>query len=876
MAGKLGEAYYEVGIRDAGVLSALARDEGKFREAGSAAQSALGTGVQKAADEAESALGRIQTKSEGLLGKLKGFGGSILSGVGMGAGMLGFQAVGAAIGGLAQSMIGGAAEFEQYEVQFRVLLGSADAAKRRMADLAEFAKTTPFELPEVVSADKVLQSFGIESAKQLRIVGDAAAGTGASIEDLAGTFGRISTGQMGEAFQRLAELGIATRTQLEAKGLKFDAGGSYKGSVAQAMTAVNEIVAGKFGGMMDAQSATFNGAMSNLSDTINGTLRDVGTMILPFLKGVALGLTSAIAGIREGLGKVAEFVSAIFSGPMLQGVTGPLAKIGEFVQSAFSRIAGAVGPLVEKVGPAIGRIFGTIGGIIGDLAPKLSPVIDALLKLGNVIVDQVVAGFGILVPLIDPFVSVIQAVWEIVGKLAGLFLDLLGPAISTVADVLQGLWAIATPVAQFLAGVMGAALGTLAGLFQGLGTAIDAVAGIIRSGFNAALDLIGNGIALLLEPIRALVDLASKIPGPWQEALGSIRDGIDKTQASLESWGTASAAAAETANAAAVSVKDQREGWGSIVGDLNRTTTAANATAPAIASVATSAAKAMPKAEAVVRASADDIIGVLGGMVHSSDDSWNAWKKGAKGGTEDVHKRIDTLTARLHKLDSVDLAKLGPSALARWGAARESTASELGDLTTFVKNKATIVGAALPNALQETDTKSRAKWADILANATSYGNRTASAWTGGFSHIVGPVTTALTNLRNVLRADSPPGPASPLHEIDRWGARTADAYAGPMLARLRRLPVEVGSALGGMDRMLPDLLGDRLGIPRGLQAGAALEVRVRHEIDLRNMPAGSTATNAGVAAMVQAGVDASVYLRNLRSATLLPLYRGGA
>src|SRR5512139_1309029 len=115
----------------------------------------------------------------------------------------GLSKIGDVIGDVKNAMIDGNAEFERYQTQFGVLLGSADAAQKRLKELADFGARTPFELPEVVRADKVLQSFGLhaqdtakrfgKSGSQIRTVaGDVAAGTGASFEEIAGYLGKFS------------------------------------------------------------------------------------------------------------------------------------------------------------------------------------------------------------------------------------------------------------------------------------------------------------------------------------------------------------------------------------------------------------------------------------------------------------------------------------------------------------------------------------------------------------------------------------------------------------------------------------------------------------------------------------------------------------
>ncbi|HEY0007528.1 MAG TPA: hypothetical protein VGB55_02290, partial [Tepidisphaeraceae bacterium] len=53
-----------------------------------------------------------------------------------------------------------AAEAEQNAISFEVMLGSADKARKLMAEIQEFAASTPFELPELTGATRKLLAFG--------------------------------------------------------------------------------------------------------------------------------------------------------------------------------------------------------------------------------------------------------------------------------------------------------------------------------------------------------------------------------------------------------------------------------------------------------------------------------------------------------------------------------------------------------------------------------------------------------------------------------------------------------------------------------------------------------------------------------------------
>ncbi|MFA5299744.1 MAG: hypothetical protein WC389_16285, partial [Lutibacter sp.] len=52
-----------------------------------------------------------------------------------------------------------AGQFEQYQMALKNMIGSTEEAKRRLADLVNFAKVTPFTIPQVIQAGNQLQAL---------------------------------------------------------------------------------------------------------------------------------------------------------------------------------------------------------------------------------------------------------------------------------------------------------------------------------------------------------------------------------------------------------------------------------------------------------------------------------------------------------------------------------------------------------------------------------------------------------------------------------------------------------------------------------------------------------------------------------------------
>lgn len=203
-------------------------------------------------------------------------------------------------------------KFETLTVQFKTLLGSAEEAKRRMASLAEFAEVTPFNLEEVVKASRtltVLSDGALGTEYSLRLVGDAAAATGASFEEVAFWVGRayamIKGGQpFGEAALRLQELGILTpavRTEMEA----LQASGAKNSEVWEAFAARLE----EFGGAMEDLSQTGDGLTSTLKDTWTAAVREFGDVFSDAAK-ESIGFLITILGKLKADGTIKEWAQA--------------------------------------------------------------------------------------------------------------------------------------------------------------------------------------------------------------------------------------------------------------------------------------------------------------------------------------------------------------------------------------------------------------------------------------------------------------------------------------------------------------------------------------------------------------------------------------
>lgn len=234
----------------------------------------------------------------------------------------------------ARAAVGEAANRETMETAFVPLLGSAKAARERMAELADFAAHTPFQLPGIAAASRTLESLtdgALSTGDGLRLVGDAASAQNTPIEEMAVTIGRLYSGldsgrPVGEAMQRLQELG-AISPDVRSKLEKLQAEGKKGSEVWQ--VAAEELA--RFSGGMELQSQTWNGKISTLSDNWAQVRAEFGKPIMDALKPLldeGIGSLESMAAKAKEIGETIAFAMRFMIEAFKQGEAWNLAKLG--------------------------------------------------------------------------------------------------------------------------------------------------------------------------------------------------------------------------------------------------------------------------------------------------------------------------------------------------------------------------------------------------------------------------------------------------------------------------------------------------------------------------------------------------------------------
>lgn len=189
---------------------------------------------------------------------------------------------------LTSSIFNTRSQFQQLEISFNTMLGSADKSKQLMDELIQTAAHTPFDLSSVTSGAKQLLAYGTEAKdvnKTLVQLGDIASGLNIPLGELVYLYGTtVSQGRMftmdlrqfmGRGVPLAEELGKILHqntTEVQESVSK----GKVTSDIFKEAIANMTQAGGRFGGLMEQQSKTLEGQWSNIGDSIQQMFNEIG------------------------------------------------------------------------------------------------------------------------------------------------------------------------------------------------------------------------------------------------------------------------------------------------------------------------------------------------------------------------------------------------------------------------------------------------------------------------------------------------------------------------------------------------------------------------------------------------------------------------
>lgn len=265
-----------------------------------------------------------------------------------------------------------AADTEALATQFRVLLGSADAAAAMMAQINKFAAETPFEQAELGLVAKQLLATGTAADQiipTMRRLGDVAALSGADLGDLAAIYGKIKekgrmTADTLEAWQTrgipitrelAAVMGVA---QSEISGLVS------KGEIgfAEVQAAIARLTdsGGQYAGGMAQLAQTTGGLWSTVTGNLKTAMADLGASIIE-----TFDIKNLLASAGQWLDSLGGRIRAFFAewGPLLRQTAATVASV---MQMIFEIEVGIYSSLYSWIGSLLGLTSDSFASAAAD------------------------------------------------------------------------------------------------------------------------------------------------------------------------------------------------------------------------------------------------------------------------------------------------------------------------------------------------------------------------------------------------------------------------------------------------------------------------------------------------------------------------------
>ncbi len=377
----------------------------------------------------------------------------------------GMAAVASSLAAVGAAAVYMAADLERSTVSFTRLLGSADAAEKKLRSLQEFAARTPYTFTELVDYEKRLLALGFSAdstRKMLTVVGDTASGLGldqTGVQRLIKAFGDIQTKGLvaTQEMKQFGEVGVnANKILAEALLGSGDKIGQLQKMIEDRQVGAAEAITGlirglnaQFGGMMNEQSKTLIGMWSTIRDEGENSLRVIGKMIVEnaeLSKWMAIARDSAVrfretledagfvAAFEQVLGKNAKVaiigVAGAITGVAIPaiisfGITLQLAGVPLLGLAAAGAALAFVGLKIYENWEPIKTLFNSIG-LLGE---------SAMLRVGMA-VDKLKAKVVGLVNDMQPNAAMKKALGTVGGPVPDLFLGMLEGADKSTAQSL--------------------------------------------------------------------------------------------------------------------------------------------------------------------------------------------------------------------------------------------------------------------------------------------------------------------------------------------------------------------------------------------------------------------------------------------------------
>ena len=400
------------------------------------------------------------------LERLKGATGGAFATMGKMA-VAGIAAASTAVAGLAGIGLKYNMQMENFTTNFKVMLGSQEAAVAKVEELKQMAAKTPFGMADLADATQTLLAFQVpaeDTIDILKMLGDISLGNKEKLGGLALVFGQVSSagklsGQdllqfINQGFNPLNYIAERTGESMAELRTRMSAGAIGVDEVRQALQDATA-EGGQFYKGMEEASKTTAGLISTLKDNVYSLIGQVFeplsnsllTDIVPAVIDAVDQLTTAfeedgLQGLIETAGDLmADFVTAIVDKlpDLLQAGTDILTSIVEGLLSNQEELSRSISLLLDTL---IQTVMSLIPLILELGVQILIALVEGISDNIDLIIDAIITLILLLVDTLtnpDTIVKLINAAFNIMDAIANGLIQAIPRLIAKIPQIITAI-----------------------------------------------------------------------------------------------------------------------------------------------------------------------------------------------------------------------------------------------------------------------------------------------------------------------------------------------------------------------------------------------------------------------------------------------------
>ena len=215
------------------------------------------------------------------------------------------------------------ATMESYLTNFKVMLGSEEAAATKLSEIRKMAASTPFTLNDLTGGTQTLLQFGIaadDTTGVLQRLGDISLGNAEKLQTLTRAYGKMSSAQkvtlenvnmmIDAGFNPLNQICDATGESMSDLYKRISDGKVSFSELEAAVEAATSQGGQFYNGMLEA-SQTFSGRMSTLKDNVSALTGELTSGLFAALGELVVKLNEVVVSFLDSDEKMAQLKETI-------------------------------------------------------------------------------------------------------------------------------------------------------------------------------------------------------------------------------------------------------------------------------------------------------------------------------------------------------------------------------------------------------------------------------------------------------------------------------------------------------------------------------------------------------------------------------------